>query len=63
MARSFRLKVVIATYLILFSTFVSAQPGDPAVDPDPVPIQGIIYLIVGGLALGIKRIMRQKNKQ
>jgi hypothetical protein len=48
--------------LFPFATF--AQPGDPAGDPDSVvPIQGILYLIGGGMLLGIKKIItRQKQR-
>jgi hypothetical protein len=55
-------------YFILFllmicSTISFAQPGDPQTDPDnPVPIHGIAYLLIGGLIIGIKKIVGSKIK-
>jgi len=56
--------VVVSIYLTCISTVIFAQPGDPQSDPDnAVPIPGIAYLIAGGLAIGIKKIIGNKNKQ
>jgi hypothetical protein len=50
--------------LIFLSTTVClAQPGDPQTDPDnPVPIQGILYLLIGGIIVGIKKITGKRDK-
>ncbi len=56
--------LIIILYIISISTVVLAQPGDPALgDPDnAVPIPGIIYLIAGGLILGLKKIIGNQKK-
>lgn len=43
------------------STIVNAQPGDPGGNPD-VPITGIEVLVGIGGALGVKRMLKKKNK-
>ena len=53
-------------YFVLFVIFscsklAIAQPGDPGGDPD-VPITGIEVLIGIGGALGVKRMLKKKNK-
>ena len=56
-------RIIILIFLICISTLVFAQPGDPQADPDnAVPIPGIIYLVAGGIAFGVKRILGEKNK-
>ena len=42
---------------------VFAQPGDPAVDPDTVPITGIEVLIGLGSLLGVKKIRDLRKKK
>ncbi|MEJ1238224.1 hypothetical protein WBG78_08855 [Chryseolinea sp. T2] len=37
------------------------NPGDPAGDPDAVPITGLEYLLIGGGAYGVSRLMRRKK--
>jgi hypothetical protein len=55
-------------YLLVFVVFLSslselhAQPGDPGGDPD-VPISGIEILIGAGGVLGVKRILKNRNKK
>jgi len=48
----------------MYCTLLSAQPGDPFNgDPDSaVPITGLEWLLAGGCALGIKRIMDIRKK-
>ena len=50
--------------LLFFCTTVCiAQPGDPQTDPDnPVPIHGILYLLIGGIIVGIKKIIGKRDK-
>jgi hypothetical protein len=55
------MRLLIRSQLIIFTLLIGtlpgfAQPGDPASDPDQVPIQGIGYLIVAGILLGAKKI-------
>ena len=55
--------------LILTSWLAQAQvgpgnpgnPGNPAGDPDVVPITGLEYLLIGGGAYGVSRLMRRKK--
>jgi hypothetical protein len=48
--------------MLMTSSICLAQPGDPQSDPDnPVPIPGLAYLILGGLIIGIKKIIGHKN--
>jgi len=44
------------------STEVFAQPGD-GTDPDSVPITGIEYLIGGGVAYGIRSLIKARKKK
>ena len=53
-------------YFVLLIPFIwpilaAAQPGDPGGNPD-VPITGIEVLLGIGGALGIKRMLKKKNK-
>jgi hypothetical protein len=49
--------------MFLATTDCLAQPPDPQTDPDnPVPIQGILYLLIGGIIVGIRRIMGKRDK-
>jgi hypothetical protein len=40
-----------------------AQPGNPAGDPDVVPITGLEYLLIGGGVYGASRLMRRKKEK
>ncbi len=42
---------------------VWSQPGDPGGNPDAVPITGIEYLLIGGGAYGISRLLKNRNKK
>ena len=47
--------------LCISSSMLLAQPGDPGGDPDnPVPIGGLEILLIGGAALGAKRLIKKK---
>jgi hypothetical protein len=51
---------------LLTSWWIQAQPvppnpGDPAGDPDVVPITGLEYLLIGGGVYGASRLMRRKK--
>jgi hypothetical protein len=54
-----KITLVLAIMLTAYADYaqVSSPPGDPAGDPDPVPIQGILYLLIGGLIIGVKKIV------
>ena len=60
-----RLAVLIC--FLLTSWWIQAQPlpppnpGDPAGDPDVVPITGLEYLLIGGGVYGASRLMRRKK--
>jgi hypothetical protein len=46
----------------LFSIELFAQPGPPPPDPGrPVPLQGFLFLIIGGAILGFKKILAQRK--
>jgi hypothetical protein len=38
-------------------------PPDPFSDPDPVPIPGIAYLVLGGIIFGIRKIMGGRKQK
>ncbi|MGD1957794.1 MAG: hypothetical protein ACFB2Y_03015 [Fulvivirga sp.] len=59
----FRLFLPILFVAILVTTASIAQPGDPGGDPDnPVPIGGLELLLIGGAALGAKKIISSRKK-
>jgi len=39
------------------------QPQNPSGDPDAVPITGIEYLLIGGGAYGVSRLLKNKKKK
>jgi hypothetical protein len=57
------MKVLLASIsLLLLSTLSTyGQPGDTP-PPNPVPITGLEYLLIGGGAYGVSRLMKKKNK-
>lgn len=48
--------------LLLTSVFIIAQPVPPD-QPEPVPITGIEYLLIGGGAYGIYRFQKKRKKK
>jgi hypothetical protein len=59
------MKVLLASIsLLLFSTlWVYGQPGNPGTPPgNPVPITGLEYLLIGGGAYGVARLLKKKTK-
>ena len=56
---------LVAIYIICLASFsVFGQPNDlPPPNPDPVPITGIEYLLVGGGIYGIYRISKGRRKK
>jgi len=44
-------------------TLAWAQPQTPNGDPQAVPITGIEYLLIGGGAYGISRLLKNRNKK
>jgi hypothetical protein len=58
------LKKALIVFAILFAaTFqLFAQPGDPQTDPDnAVPITGLEWLLAGGAALGVKKLLSSRK--
>jgi hypothetical protein len=54
------LLLVSAFFLLSFELL--AQPGPPPPDPGrPVPLQGLLFLIIGGAILGFKKIVAQRK--
>lgn len=51
-------------FLVLFFSTIQlfAQPGNPGGDPD-VPISGIEWLIGGGFIIGLRSLVKRKNKE
>ena len=49
--------------LLLASFNVNAQPGGQPQNPPPVPITGIEYLLIGGGAYGVSRLLKNRNKK
>jgi len=51
-------------FFLALSSELSAQPnvGGPQ-NPDAVPITGIEYLLIGGGAYGISRLLKNRNKK
>lgn len=59
-----QLKKALIVFVVLFAgTFpLFGQPGDPESDPDnAVPITGIEWLLAGGVALGIKKLLQSRK--
>lgn len=56
------MKVLLASIsLLLLSTlWVYGQPGNPP--GNPVPITGLEYLLIGGGAYGVSRLLKKKIK-
>jgi hypothetical protein len=51
-------------FLFAFSSEICGQPGPPPPDPgQPVPVQGIVFLIAAGAVLGIKKILGHKKEE
>ncbi len=59
------MKVLLASIsLLLLSTLSTyGQPGGGGPPGNPVPITGIEYLLIGGGAYGVSRLMKKKNKR
>ena len=60
-----QLKKALIVFAILFAgTFqLFGQPGDPQTDPDnAVPITGLEWLLAGGAALGVKKLLSSRKK-
>jgi hypothetical protein len=57
-------RLALALVLVTGTTLMvlaQPQPQDPQADPD-VPITGIEYLLIGGGAYGISRLLKRKGK-
>jgi len=58
-----KLLSLICLFIFITSANLMAQPGPPPDDPDyPVPFQGLIYLVIAGAALGVKKILGKQRK-
>jgi hypothetical protein len=58
------LKRALIVFAVLFiGTFqLFGQPGDPTTDPDnAVPITGLEWLLAGGAALGMKKLLSSRK--
>jgi hypothetical protein len=53
---------VMVLTLVLVSTALFAQPGDPGGDPD-VPITGLEYLIGGGALYGVRTLLKRMKQK
>lgn len=45
-----------------FAAVAAAQPQNPSGDPQAVPITGLEYLLIGGGAYGINRLLKNRKK-
>lgn len=55
-------RLVLLSILSLASLYVQAQPAkNPEDDPDAVPITGLEYLLIGGGAYGVSRLIKRKK--
>jgi hypothetical protein len=55
-------RLAFLVFLSLASWYAQAQPAvNPEGDPDAVPITGLEYLLIGGGAYGVSRLMRGKK--
>lgn len=59
-----RSKQLFLTFMFSIMSFVvKSQVGDPGGNPDQVPITGLEYLLIGGGAYGVSRLLKnRKNK-
>lgn len=57
------MRLLLALSFVMASTLLLAQPGDPGGNPDnPVPLGGLEILIGGGLILGVRSLLKRRNK-
>lgn len=54
-------RLVFLVFISIVPGSIFAQPVPPEDDPDKVPITGIEYLIIGGGAYGVSRLLRKKK--
>lgn len=54
-------RLALLTMFSLSTYCAIAQPGNPAGDPDVVPITGLEYLLIAGGAYGASRLIRRKK--
>jgi hypothetical protein len=55
-----RVVFVLLICLVMFPLVLMAQPGNPE-DP-PIPIDGgLLYLLLGGIVLGVKKLMDMRK--
>lgn len=61
----YKLRLFLIVNILLWHTaFIMAQPGDPqSGSPDAVPIHGIIYLLAGGIILGLKKVWNHNKRE
>jgi len=55
--------VLIVLTMLLVSFNGNAQPAGQPQNPPAVPITGIEYLLIGGGAYGIYRLIKKRNKK
>ncbi len=55
-------RLVFLTLFLATAWYAEAQPGeDPGEDPDRVPITGLEYLLIGGGAYGVSRMLKKRK--
>lgn len=57
------MRFFLIAFILFNGVLVSAQPQDPQTDPDAVPISGIEYLLIGGGAYGVSRLLKNRTKR
>lgn len=53
------IKIIYVILFLMSPFFAAAQVGNPASDPDKVPITGLEYLLVGGGIYGASRLLKK----
>lgn len=55
--------ILLSLVFVLIAQIALAQPGNPAGDPDVVPITGLEYLLIAGGALGGYKLFKKKKAE
>ncbi len=53
--------VFLTLFTIAWCANAQPGPGNPGEDPDAVPITGLEYLLIGGGAYGVSRILKNRK--
>jgi hypothetical protein len=57
------MRFFLIAFIVFNGVLLYAQPNDPQTDPDAVPITGIEYLLIGGGAYGVSRLLKHRRKK